>query len=997
MNAGAVTETDSVATFATGSTGYAVPATSVNLLAAAGTTLVASPVNPAIDGVGGRATDASWSSLTNGAFGLVPATGGGGPGEVRVNTGNTLTYTFATPQDITVIDTFTGWGDGGRMQQDYTVQYATAAAPSIFNTIKVVAYHPGGNSAWVRLTNLGVSQVKSVKFIFGNQQNGYVGFTELAVQSGATAIEEDHIDTFPAGGAGYQPLITCTAPANLLAAPGTTLALTGGAPATPLSGTGASSSWAKLSDGSFGLVPAPGAGSADAVQVANNYTLTYTFASAQTIGFLDVYTGWGDGGRMQQDYTINYATAAAPSSYLPLKTVAYHPSGNSAWVHLIATGLTNISSIQFAFGAQQNGYVGVTELSVLPPTPPPPPPGAFTRSDNAANFNAGTTGYQSNVPSAATNVLSAAAGTVLTLGVGTPVNPPVPEPLRPTSSNWATLTDGSFGIVPAGGGGSPDSVTIYSGYALTYTFAAPTPLAGLDVFTCWGDSGRMWQDLTISYTTTTSGCTFITIPAIAYHPGGNSTWVHFSLLTGYSNVTAVRFTFDNQQNGYVGFTELSAVAPRPDVDADNLPDDWEIAKAGNLTDLTGLLSGPGPGAGSGNYDGDTLTDLQEFNNSLTYPNLDPKLYDTDGDGLEDGSEIAGSPPRPPTDPTNADTDGDGLSDGIESNSGSYAGPGSPGTSPISGDTDGDQYPDGYEIQSGSNPVDVGSLPTSTPTGIALGIVTDEVSTGISADKTFTHKISGGGSATVNGVILDALTDSVTPADFTWTAPGGKNIVSPINNGTWSPAGGNVTGPGNLNLFGGFSYSGGGGGVGGTQSFTLSNLQIGLSYELRLYIRKWDNGTVRPQALKFTNGAAVTNYYILEDRPGTVLSNNNDDSAYYISYAYVAQGTSIVVQATVPNVSSASGSLHMYGLINCLTTPPAPLDFASTVRAADGSSVTLNIVTRAGHTYAVDYSTDLGTWIELTDSVPATGALTVYVDTVASNLLRAQYRVRDVTP
>ena len=60
-------------------------------------------------------------------------------------------------------------------------------------------------------------------------------------------------------------------------------------------------------------------------------------------------------------------------------------------------------------------------------------------------------------------------------------------------------------------------------------------------------------------------------------------------------------------------------------------------------------------------------------------------------------------------------------------------------------------------------------------------------------------------------------------------------------------------------------------------------------------------------------------------------------------------------------------------------------------------MTLTIATRAGRTYAVDYSTDLVNWIELTDALPATGTSTVYVDTVAANFRRAQYRVRDVTP
>lgn len=53
----------------------------------------------------------------------------------------------------------------------------------------------------------------------------------------------------------------------------------------------------------------------------------------------------------------------------------------------------------------------------------------------------------------------------------------------------------------------------------------------------------------------------------------------------------------------------------PDSDSDNLPDWWEFAYSDpdSLADFTGLLpSGSGPGAGTGDFDGDGYSDLQEF-------------------------------------------------------------------------------------------------------------------------------------------------------------------------------------------------------------------------------------------------------------------------------------------------------------------------------------------------------------------------------------------------
>ena len=254
-----------------------------------------------------------------------------------------------------------------------------------------------------------------------------------------------------------------------------------------------------------------------------------------------------------------------------------------------------------------------------------------------------------------------------------------------------------------------------------------------------------------------------------------------------------------------------------------------------------------------------------------------------------------------------------------------------------------------------------------------------------------------------GVDLDALTPDETPLNFEWDpGTGGKNVVI-NNNGTWNPTAGGVTGDGNLSLFGNFTYSGGGPTPGSSQRFVLSGLNAGQSYEMRVFVRKWDNGTVRPSALKMTNGTAVTDYLILEDRPGTVTGNGNDDTAYYISYTYVAQGPDLIMDATVPAVSSANGSFHLYGLTNRQAAPsvPAPV-MQNIVRANNGASVTLTIATQPGRTYAVDYSTTLtaagqpGGWVQINGAVASQGTQTTYIDTQFSTLPGAFYRVRDIT-
>ncbi|MEN9021511.1 MAG: LamG-like jellyroll fold domain-containing protein [Verrucomicrobiales bacterium] len=121
-----------------------------------------------------------------------------------------------------------------------------------------------------------------------------------------------------------------------------------------------------------------------------------------------------------------------------------------------------------------------------------------------------------------------------------------------------------------------------------------------------------------------------------------------------------------------------------DSDGDNLADLWENFYFGDLRK-----------DGSGDEDGDGLTDLAEFQNRGI-----PTEKDTDGDGLEDGPEvnIHGSSP------ILVDTDGDTLSDGDEVTVHM--------SDPASTDSDGDGAFDSVEVnpQFDTDPNDAASVP-----------------------------------------------------------------------------------------------------------------------------------------------------------------------------------------------------------------------------------------------------------------------------------------------
>lgn len=92
-----------------------------------------------------------------------------------------------------------------------------------------------------------------------------------------------------------------------------------------------------------------------------------------------------------------------------------------------------------------------------------------------------------------------------------------------------------------------------------------------------------------------------------------------------------------------------------DTDGDGLSDSWEIAFFGDLSR-----------DGSGDFDTDNLSDLEEFEEGTN-----PILADSDGDTLNDDVELSGSAnpfDNAPTNPLVADSDGDGFDDNVEADS-----------------------------------------------------------------------------------------------------------------------------------------------------------------------------------------------------------------------------------------------------------------------------------------------------------------------------------------
>ncbi len=215
-------------------------------------------------------------------------------------------------------------------------------------------------------------------------------------------------------------------------------------------------------------------------------------------------------------------------------------------------------------------------------------------------------------------------------------------------------------------------------------------------------------------------------------------------------------------------------------------------------------------------------------------------------------------------------------------------------------------------------------------------------------------------------------------------------------------------PISIALFLDFTYSGSGANPPSAQTFILSGLTPGVTYEARLHIRLWDTaGSGRPIALTYTNGAQTASPTspdgLPEDRPGDVLGTANQQDAYYLSYTYTAETSEMSILAQVPDGAPGnSGSFHLYALTNHVAVPP--VDFKVTDIAYTGGeppSVSFTFNSKPGATYGIYASTSLlatgtpGGWVELDDSYASQGDETSYTDTQFAGLApRVFYQVRE---
>lgn len=331
-----------------------------------GTNLLATATPSPATATSHEGSSSSWALLTDSLLGTPSETAA----SVTPNNNESVTYALdilAKPEgyNITSFDSYGAWGDSGRDNQDYTIQYSTVTAPTTFITIATVGNHTGNpdlatHTTLTDTTGFLAMGVHSIKINFANQENGYTGFREFILRADsapATSLNESNttnVWTLPAG-------------ANLLN--GSTASPT---PAQPVHGGDvASGSWTTVTDNSVGTA------SNFLTSVTPNNGNIVTFPLDVSVNFngynissFDSYCAWANSGRDNQDFSIRYSTVAEPTKFIPLGAVVNRTGAPLLATHSRLTPssgflATGVAAIQLYFNQQENSYTGFREFIAL--------------------------------------------------------------------------------------------------------------------------------------------------------------------------------------------------------------------------------------------------------------------------------------------------------------------------------------------------------------------------------------------------------------------------------------------------------------------------------------------------------------------------------------------------------------------------------------------------------------------------------------------------------
>ncbi len=510
----------------------------------AGTNLLTGVTPSPATVVGHEGSSTDWSTVIDGTLG---DTGGTPATSCTPNNGNSVTFPLdltghPAGRDITSFDSYCTWGNSGRDNQDYTLQYSTVANPTTFINIHTARVQTSGDrSTHTRLTDTTgflATGVHSIRVVFNAQENGYVGYREFVLQDASSVVcvsnekNNDNVWILPPG-------------PNLLTAPVT----------TPATHEGSSGTWATTIDGSVGDHTSP----ATSVTPNNGDSVVFPLdltghPDGRNLVSFDSYAAWSGDGRDDQHYTLEYSTVADPATFLPITAVIAHSefvngarrATHSRITSSTGTLATGVHSLRLTFNGQENGYEGYREFIARDA----PLPVVITHESNNTHLwtlPVGTNLLSNSLPKTPAFAADSNHG-----------NGDV------TNSDWTILTDGSIGS----SGVQSSSVAPLNGTSVIFPLDTSANTNGynitsFDSYCTWADSGRDDQNYKLSYSTVADPETFIPVQMVENHTIAptNSTHTRLTPASGFlaTGVAAVKIDFQNQENGYTGFREFIAL------------------------------------------------------------------------------------------------------------------------------------------------------------------------------------------------------------------------------------------------------------------------------------------------------------------------------------------------------------------------------------------------------------------------------------------------------
>jgi autotransporter-associated beta strand protein len=318
---------------------------------------------------------------------------------------------------------------------------------------------------------------------------------------------------------------------------------------------------------------------AESVAPPNNDVLTFSIdltgkPEGYNITSFDSYCAWGDSGRDNQQYILSYSIVGDETNFITLGTFSNNSGTPNNCTHINVTDTSGylalgVHSVRITFGGgQENGYTGFREFVLRASEPPAP----VIITNNVSN---------------ATNVWTLPGGLNLLDGA-TAHTPSAPANTNHgnneiTSSSWATLTDGSVGTyTDLGTSVGPLNFTSVIFPLDTTTNTKGYNISSFDSFAAWVNSGRDNQDFSILYSTWDAPEVFMPLAHVVNHTAAplNSTHTTLAAESGYlaTGVAALKFHFDSQENGWVGYREFVALGTAQSVSA---PLTWTGGTGGN--------------------------------------------------------------------------------------------------------------------------------------------------------------------------------------------------------------------------------------------------------------------------------------------------------------------------------------------------------------------------------------------------------------------------------